>query len=58
MVSPKPEAVQRLLDEAREQIRPKADAKGIPFVLEDAEISACFDLNGRRKQFVILWITP
>jgi len=44
-VSPKQEAVQRLLDEAREQIMPKADAKGISVVTEHTEISACFDLK-------------
>lgn len=44
-VSPKQEAVQRLLNEAREQIMPKADAKGISVTTEDAEISACFDLK-------------
>ena len=44
-VSPKPEAVQRLLNEAREQIMPKANAKGIAIVMEDTEIKACFDLK-------------
>ena len=44
-VSPKQEAVQRLLDEAREQIMPKTDAKGISVAMEDTEISACFDLK-------------
>lgn len=44
-VSPKQEAVQRLLNEAREQIMPKADAKGISVAIEDTEISAYFDLK-------------
>ncbi|MDD3363653.1 MAG: HAMP domain-containing sensor histidine kinase [Syntrophomonas sp.] len=44
-VLPKPEALQRLLDEAREQIRPKAEAKGIFVVLEDTQSSAYFDLK-------------
>lgn len=43
-VSPKLEAVQRLLDEVREQIMPKADTKDISVAMEDTEISACFDL--------------
>ncbi|MDD2402769.1 MAG: HAMP domain-containing sensor histidine kinase, partial [Clostridia bacterium] len=44
-VLPKQEAVQRLLDEVREQIMPKADTKGISITMEDTEISACFDLK-------------
>ncbi|PKM86469.1 MAG: two-component sensor histidine kinase [Firmicutes bacterium HGW-Firmicutes-12] len=44
-VSPRLESIQRLLDEVRKQIRPKADTKGISVVMEAAEISACFDLK-------------
>jgi signal transduction histidine kinase len=44
-VSPKPESIQRLLDEVEKQIRPKADAKEISVVIEDTKISACFDLK-------------
>jgi len=44
-VSPKQEAVQRLLEEAREQIMPKAVTKGILVAMEDTAISACFDLK-------------
>jgi signal transduction histidine kinase len=44
-VSPKQEAVQRLLDEVREQIMPKADTKGISVIMEDTGIKACFDLK-------------
>lgn len=44
-VSPKQEAIQRLLDEAREQIMPKADVKNISVLMEDTEISAHFDLK-------------
>jgi len=44
-VSPKLEAVQRLLDEVREQIMPKVDTKDISVAMEDTEISACFDLK-------------
>ncbi len=48
-VLPKPEAVQKLLDEALEQILPQAEAKGI-FIAkenteEDTDIYACFDLK-------------
>jgi signal transduction histidine kinase len=44
-VSPKQEAVQRLLGEVREQIMPKADTKGISVIMEDTGIKACFDLK-------------
>ncbi len=44
-VSPQQEAVQRLLDDARKQIMPKAEAKGISVAVEDTELSACFDLK-------------
>ncbi|KGP75428.1 histidine kinase [Desulfosporosinus sp. Tol-M] len=44
-VSPQQEAVQRLLDDARQQIMPKAEAKGISVAVEDTELSACFDLK-------------
>lgn len=44
-VLPKQETVQRLLDEVREQIIPKADAKGISVIMEDTGINACFDLK-------------
>ncbi|MEN6347940.1 MAG: HAMP domain-containing sensor histidine kinase, partial [Syntrophomonas sp.] len=44
-VTPKQEAVQRILNEAREQIMPKANARGISIVMEDTEIKACFDLK-------------
>jgi len=44
-VSPEQEAVQRLLDEVREQIMPKADSKGISVHMKDTEIRACFDLK-------------
>lgn len=44
-VSPKQEAVQRLLDDAWQQIMPKAEAKDISVNLEGTELSACFDLK-------------
>ncbi len=44
-VAPKQEAVQRLLDEAREQIQPRAEAKNISITLEAADMSAFFDLK-------------
>ncbi|WP_368294446.1 sensor histidine kinase [Dehalobacter sp. TBBPA1] len=44
-VSPKQEALQRLLDEVRIQIRPKAEAKGISVAMEDTESCAHFDLK-------------
>lgn len=44
-VSPKQETVQKLLDDVRAQIMPKAGTKGISVLMEDAGISACFDLK-------------
>ncbi|MET3209059.1 UNVERIFIED_CONTAM: signal transduction histidine kinase [Paenibacillus sp. PvR008] len=44
-VSPRQESVQKLLHTAREQIMPKADAKGISVVMENTTIHACFDLK-------------
>jgi signal transduction histidine kinase len=44
-VSPKKDAVQKLLDEVLEQILPKADVKGISIAAENTEISAWFDLK-------------
>ena len=44
-VSPKQEAVQRLLEEVRGQIIFEAEAKGISIAVEDTGISACFDLK-------------
>ncbi|WP_068503217.1 sensor histidine kinase [Paenibacillus kribbensis] len=44
-VSPSQESVQKLLHTAREQIMPKADAKGISVVMENTTIHACFDLK-------------
>ncbi|OMF77327.1 sensor histidine kinase [Paenibacillus peoriae] len=44
-VSPGQESVQKLLHTAREQIMPKADAKGISVILENTTIYACFDLK-------------
>jgi len=44
-VSPKQEAVQRLLNEVQEQTMSKAYAKDISVTMEDTEISACFDLK-------------
>lgn len=44
-VSPRQESVQRLLDEVREQIMPKANGKSIFVAIEDTEICACFDLK-------------
>lgn len=44
-VTPKEEAVQKLLDDVRKQIMPKADAKGISIVMKDTETSAWFDLK-------------
>lgn len=45
VVSPKQEAVQRLLEAACEQIMPKAEFKGISVTMENTEISACFDMK-------------
>jgi len=44
-VSPKQEAVQRLLDEVGEQTRPKSDTKGISVAMEQTKINAFFDLK-------------
>jgi len=44
-VSPKHECLQRLLDEVKQQIMPKAYAKGISVAVEDTEISAFFDFK-------------
>jgi len=44
-VSPKQEAVQRLLDEVREQIIPKANAKGIAVAMQQTKTNAFFDLK-------------
>ncbi|MCM1566707.1 MAG: HAMP domain-containing histidine kinase [Dehalobacter sp. 4CP] len=44
-VSPKEEVIQKLLDEVRAQIRPKAEAKGILIDLEDTASWAYFDLK-------------
>ncbi|KAF5067149.1 Adaptive-response sensory-kinase SasA [anaerobic digester metagenome] len=44
-VSPRKEAVQRLLNEVREQILPKSKEKGISVVFENTEINAFFDLK-------------
>jgi len=44
-VSPGKEPVQKLLDEVREQIMPKGDAKGVSVTIEDTGVNAYFDLK-------------
>ncbi|WP_431086790.1 sensor histidine kinase [Paenibacillus sp. 8b26] len=44
-VSPRQESVHKLLHSAKEQIMPKAVAKGISVVMENTTIHACFDLK-------------
>ena len=44
-VLPKKESVQRLLNELREQIMPKAEAKAVSVTIEDTNINALFDLK-------------
>ncbi len=44
-VLPKLETVRRLIDQALEQILPKADAKSISISVEDTKIQASFDLK-------------
>ncbi|MEG6612247.1 HAMP domain-containing sensor histidine kinase [Pseudoclostridium thermosuccinogenes] len=44
-VSPKKEPVQKLLDEVREQIMPKADVKGVSVTIEDTDVNAYLDMK-------------
>jgi len=44
-VSPKKEPVQKLLDEVREQIMPKTDAKGVSLTIENTDVNAYLDLK-------------